>query len=104
MKRGTRLARYSNLFITFWISGVYHILSDGIEIESGVVRFFIMQAAAITVEDAFQSLYRKNGRPIGRGWSILFSYLWVGFFLVWTSPGWRYPVVAFRFGQRRDNY
>ncbi|KKO96696.1 hypothetical protein THAR02_11197 [Trichoderma harzianum] len=97
LSRGTLLARYSRTFLVFWISGMYHILSDGVEVESGVVRFFVMQAAAIMLEDAVQALYQTSRVTLGVRSQKLIGYIWVYSFLVWTSPGWRYPVIVYRF-------
>ncbi|KAH8816084.1 membrane bound O-acyl transferase family-domain-containing protein [Xylogone sp. PMI_703] len=96
LRRNSILARYCNLFLTFWISGVYHILSDGLDTETGAVWFFIMQAIGITFEDAMQEVYRRSERPLKGIWRIV-GYIWVFVFLVWTSPSWRYPVLRYRF-------
>lgn len=66
-----------------------------------------MQAVGITIEDGIEFVYRtgKLGRGLGtrkeqrggttevmstKGWQRAVGYLWVGAWLVWTTPAWSY--------------
>lgn len=86
------LARYTRLFVAFFISGLIHHASDlamGIPAsEAGALRFFLLQPIGIMLEDAAQSTIGIGVRPYLRR---LFGYVWVLSFLVWTTPTWFYP-------------
>jgi hypothetical protein len=62
--------------------------------ETGALRFFLMQALGIMLEDAVTAvvgpLYR--GR-FNKGWMKVLGYTWVILWLVWASPVWVYPLV-----------
>lgn len=85
----------------FAVSGIFHALSDvsqGIPLgESGAMRFFVLQAIGIMLEDAFQALIFR-GEPSGhQGRGMLGTVLervggplWLVAWLTWTSPGWIY--------------
>ena len=65
--------------------------------ESGAMQFFCMQGLGIMVEDIAQGLFQRyfDLKPASRALRIgrLFGYLWVPFFLIWTSPVWVFPVI-----------
>lgn len=86
------LARYTRLFVAFFISGLIHHASDlamGIPAsEAGALRFFVLQPIGIMLEDAAQSTIGIGVHPYLRR---LFGYMWVVSFLVWTTPTWFYP-------------
>lgn len=72
--------------------------------ESGALRFFVMQALGIIIEDAVQGIYRTvkrqprfPGRP--KGWKRALGILWLFFWLFWTTPGWNYPIARRSSGQ-----
>lgn len=97
VKRGIYLARYLKIFLTFFFSGLHHLLVEigaGLT-ERGAMRFFCMQALGICLEDTVQAVYhwafsiKKAESP--KLWARLIGYLWLLVFLVWTTPGWNYP-------------
>ena len=64
--------------------------------QSGALWFFSMQVLGIMIEDGVLAIYR---RLTGSKRSSLMvsveravGYVWVVFFLIWTSPVWIYPV------------
>ena len=100
--RGTLVARYVVLNLTFLISSLFHGIGDmagGIPWrESGAWRFFVMQDVGFMTEDAVQGLFRtfsghkrsQVGRP--RGWKRALGSVWLLFWLFWTTPGRNYPI------------
>jgi hypothetical protein len=64
-RKGTWLNRYARLGFSFCILGVVHITMDIVQgvhpRDSGAIRFFLMQAGGIMIEDAIQGFYRFCG-------------------------------------------
>uniref|UniRef100_P9WEG8 Acetyltransferase fsoF n=1 Tax=Humicola fuscoatra TaxID=112175 RepID=FSOF_HUMFU len=98
---GSLAARYVFMTLVFAVSGVFHTLSDvsqGIPLgESGAMRFFVLQAIGIMLEDGFQAIVsrRRQSGHHGRGKleRVLGSVsgpVWLVTWLTWTSPGWIY--------------
>lgn len=96
MKRRSTTARYLKLVLTFMLSGMLHTLAElggGLPVqESGTMRFFVMQALGIIVEDFLKSCL-SHGEWSGRDEMTmrLLGHVWVVVFLVWTTPAWLYP-------------
>ncbi|KAH7417743.1 membrane bound O-acyl transferase family-domain-containing protein [Cadophora sp. MPI-SDFR-AT-0126] len=91
--------RYSKLILSFMLSGLVHAAADlaaGIPFEeSGSLQFFLTQAVGIMVEDTVRTLW-GDGKVTDipqpkRLWYIVVGYVWVGFWLFWTTPIWSYP-------------
>src|SRR4051812_9514575 len=89
--RGTNLSSYTKLYISFFISGVFHAFSQmqmpcpvnitAKERTLGFFLFFVWQAAFITFEDFVQWLSRKmNFGRLSRENSTL--RIWIGYFWV----------------------
>lgn len=95
----TIVARYSNIFLAFFLSGLIHITSDhGMTLqpyESGAIRFFLTQALGIVLEDAFQAAYYYiSGKKRSANAPLLHKfvgYVWLVLFLAWSTPAWSYP-------------
>ena len=93
------LQRYTKIFFSFAVSGLMHTFADmggGLSMrQSGALQFFCMQALGIMIEDGVQALYRQymKGRTKRPAHMIerLVGYVWVLFFIVWTSPVWVFP-------------
>lgn len=94
------MARYSHVSLTFLVSGLVHhfgAFGGGTPWnDSGVAQFFLIQAVGIMIEDAVQAVYRHvTGRartpekPMG--WKAFVGYLWLLFWLGWTTPITVYP-------------
>ena len=91
LQKGTLIARYSKIFIAFFLSGVFHVAWDhgaGIPMrESGAMRFFLTQAFGIMLEDGFQATYYAlRGRKRPSEAPLLhkvFGYFWLILFLTW---------------------
>lgn len=92
--RGTLLARYMKLFLSFFISGCLHVVADlvlGVPPgESGALHFFVFTALAILIEDGVQELWQRVFGTASSGWRIYFGYVWAMSFMIWTVPTWAY--------------
>lgn len=92
--RGTFVAKYTKLSISFAISGLIHYRAEqlmGVPYsDNGALNYFLMQSAVIMLEDAVQPLLAKLlPAPLRRG----LGYVWVAFIFAWTAPPWTYPGV-----------
>lgn len=95
--RGRVVGRYLFTFLVFSVSGVFHLCCDitqGIpSLESGAMRFFILQALGIMLEDAVSAvlgrLCPRKFRNISSSLKPL-GYVWVATWLMWSSPTWIY--------------
>ncbi|OCL14899.1 toxin biosynthesis protein [Glonium stellatum] len=98
--RGTNLSSYTKLYLSFFISGAFHALSQlqmpcpiNISVSdrtTGFFLFFVWQAAFITFEDFVQWLVRKTAwGPLKKEGGVLrvwIGYLWVIVALWMTIP------------------
>lgn len=108
LQRGTLLARYGVLSLTFVISGIFHRVGDVAGgtpwRDSGALRFFVMQALSIIIEDFAQGVSRtvkRQDRSLDypEGWKRTLGSVWLLFWLFWTTPDWNYPIVQRSSGQ-----
>ncbi|RBR25323.1 uncharacterized protein FIESC28_01932 [Fusarium coffeatum] len=89
--RGSVIARYCKLLISFFISGALHYPADralGISVqESDAIPYFVITALAIMCEDGVQH--------ISEGWGSkrrkYLGYLWVAMYMYCMTPSWGYP-------------
>lgn len=112
IKRGGTLSAYTQLWLAFAISGLMHgqsifMLPSPVNITfeerlNGVVVFFFMQAAAITVEDFLQWTLRGLGlESSGRSPAkTLFGYVWVIAFFWLSLPHIGDVLLRIRFGEQ----
>ncbi|CAG7921867.1 unnamed protein product [Penicillium olsonii] len=103
---GTLWARYSRLILAFLLSGVVHVLMDlarGIPVlQGGSIPFFTIHAVGIMAEDLATHI---GGITFGEGrawWKRTIGYLWVGLFILITTPMWSLPICRelYRVGER----
>ncbi|CEI65992.1 hypothetical protein FVEN_g4596 [Fusarium venenatum] len=91
MPRGTVIARYCKLIISFFISGALHYPADralGISVqESNAVTYFLVTALAIMCEDGVQHI----SKGLGGNKRKYFGYVWVIAYMYWMTPSWGYP-------------
>ncbi|KAF3481673.1 TRI7 [Arthroderma uncinatum] len=101
LSRGTQLARYARLITIFTISAFMHFLIDvaaGVPVHhSGSLQFFLTQALGIVIEDLVTHTYRRSfigdrSRPYYLVEKIV-GFIWVGVFMVWSSPMYVYPMM-----------
>ena len=92
------LARYTELYFVFLISGILHHATEvaqGLEwSESGATTFFVMMATGIMVEDAVQWAFYHllvGNEKRGRWWGKVIGYVWVLGFFTYATPFWAYP-------------
>lgn len=66
--------------------------------ESGAIRFFGIQAFGILLEESIQALYSSDPtlqrlfKP-RMSWCRTFQCASVFVFMIWTVPGWTYPMM-----------
>lgn len=91
MPRGTLIARYCKLIISFFISGALHYPADralGISVqESNAITYFLVTALAIMCEDGVQHI----SKGLGGNKRKYFGYVWVVAYMYWMTPSWGYP-------------
>jgi hypothetical protein len=102
LPKGSLIARYSNLYISFIVSGLIHIGTDfavGVSLrESGSLQYFSTLATGIMLEDAIQAIWshivgpNRPGQPTPL-WQRCVGYLWTILFMVWCTPKWIYPLL-----------
>lgn len=88
---GTNLSAYTQLYIGFFLSGIIHMGGDCMVMQDlfvfFTVRFFLLQAVAITVED-FVQWFTKSWR-LKMGWtSKAVGFCWVLVWFSWSAPLW----------------
>lgn len=111
LPRGSLVSRYTTLVLTFVLSVGFHGLGDiacGIPPrKTGAPLFFMIQAAAIVVEDLVQYMWKRpfaaasthaseqhRTRTGLAQWQIWVGRAWVFLFMFWCTPFYAYPVTA----------
>ena len=92
------VARYTELFFVFLISGTLHHIVEVAQglawSESGAISFFTMMAVGILVEDGVQwvvyDVLLGEGKR-GKWWGRAIGYVWVLGFFTYATPFWAYP-------------
>ncbi|PSN66993.1 hypothetical protein BS50DRAFT_588029 [Corynespora cassiicola Philippines] len=104
IKRGTNTSSYTQLWISFAISGVMHAASMTLmpcpanvpewHRWRGLLLYFMWQALAITTEDLVMYLWRTAFGGSGRSstWKNVVGYMWVTWSF-WTSLPWAADVL-----------
>jgi len=99
LPKGTLLRRYALIWLTFIMSGLFHIVGEvgaGVFFsEDGSFFFYTAQAAAIMVEDLVVYLWNRNDNSEKRvtpRWEAWVGRLWVFLWMAWVTPGWFYPM------------
>ena len=98
--RGTNLSSYTQLYVSFVISGLFHALmtynlpgTNSLPFEYSFMlafKFFVMQAMAIQFEDTVLAIcrrVRKTPASENQIFGRVFGYLWVISWF-WFSLGW----------------
>ena len=100
------LARYTEIFFVFFISGLLHHVMDVASgmawTESGATTFFVMMAAGVMLEDATQWVFYDllmGGGVRGRSWAKALGFLWVILFFSYATPFWAYPMLRRNTGE-----
>jgi len=99
IRRGTNLSSYTQLWLAFFTSGFFHAASILLmpspinitfrERTTGIMLFFLWQAAAVTTEDFVQYLWKTIcGSPKrGSQWPTVVGFCWV-ILSFWISLPW----------------
>ncbi|KIJ96741.1 hypothetical protein K443DRAFT_106785 [Laccaria amethystina LaAM-08-1] len=100
---GTSLAWHVQLYAAFAISGLVHLAGDYIALgdwtTGGSMRFFVLQAMAITFEDIVINLASRIGFGRTTRLSKFVGYMWVLGWFIWSVPGWTRPWAIVSLGQ-----
>ncbi|KAH8886652.1 hypothetical protein GQ53DRAFT_727651 [Thozetella sp. PMI_491] len=92
------IPRYTKIFLTFFISGIMHLLLDltvkfNFE-KSGALRFYCMQTLGIMAEDVVQAVWtrvsRSSKKTLPPAWKRVVGFLWLWNFMMWTVPAWMF--------------
>nr|P0DO28.1 RecName: Full=Acetyltransferase eriL; AltName: Full=Erinacine biosynthesis cluster protein L [Hericium erinaceus]BBN60753.1 putative acetyltransferase [Hericium erinaceus] len=103
LPKGTFFADNVHRYTAFFISGVIHAVGeygmfrDQWLQKSGALRFFLLQATAILVEQEVGKIFKLQPTPLLRRLGYMWTFLW----FVFTLPHWMDP--QFRQGMA-DNY
>lgn len=99
LPRGTKLVKSVRVLLAFASSGAMHLLIDlasGISPhDSGAMRFFLMQAFGVVLEDCVMQVYQCLSVRVGllEGVGKVLGVAWVAGFLAWSVPGYVYPML-----------
>ncbi|KAG2016475.1 toxin biosynthesis protein [Coprinopsis cinerea AmutBmut pab1-1] len=90
-KKGV-VSRYTRLFGAFFFSGVLHYFIDCVAMGhrgSLAIRTFVLQACAITFEDAVVEVAKRCGTPIRPNWFTRgVGIVWVVVWFAWSAAPW----------------
>src|ERR1700733_11128495 len=81
---GTNLSSYAQLYTAFFISGLAHVPPS----DTGALQFFVLQAVAITFEDAVIALAVKVGLKHSSALFRRLGYVWVYCWFVYSLTSW----------------
>jgi len=111
--RGSNLSSYTQLYVAFFLSAIIHTSGDFVSegrIPSRSFKFFLLQAAAITLEDLVAYIAKQWLRPrgielkpgkAGESWVEVavrvIGYCWVTLWLCLTLPVWLDELNVFGF-------
>ncbi|THH15923.1 hypothetical protein EW146_g4633 [Bondarzewia mesenterica] len=103
LRKGTFVADNLHRYTAFLVSGIIHAVGeygmfrDEFREKSGAIRFFLLQATAICVEQEIAKIFKPKPTPLLRWLGYMWTFLW----FVHTLPPWMDP--QFRRGMA-DNY
>lgn len=99
--RGTNRSSYTQLYVAFFLSAIFHTFGDSIHRGSITYRhitFFLLQAVAITLEDLViycstrlllqRKIKLNTGGHLVHAVVRVIGYSWVLLWLCWTLPMW----------------
>ncbi|KAF7292271.1 hypothetical protein MKEN_01479000 [Mycena kentingensis (nom. inval.)] len=92
LRRGSVASAYTQLYAAFLLSGLMHYLPEYMALRhwgGGGMRFFVLQAVGITLEDMLGRCFGVKG---ARGWRLL-GYGWVWAWFALTAPPWLDPLL-----------
>jgi hypothetical protein len=103
--KGTLVARYLSMFITFSISGLIHRLVDNLagvpDAENTTLNLFVVQTVGIILEDfaiwAYKQMYgEERAERVGKDLSTkMLGWIWVAAFHVVATPPMSYSHITY---------
>lgn len=107
--RSSILERYTNLFIVFFVSAVFHVVVDILQSipmeKSGSMSFYLAFVLGIMLEDGVQEVWKRTGCPdasreamvyhstnIMSFWKRAIGFIWVTIWLGATSTWYFVPM------------
>jgi hypothetical protein len=100
------LSKTLRLIITFFTSGIIHLLMDlGFDVstdKSGALWFFCLHIPGIILEDLVKFTCHGMIKQVNPRWRLLIGYVWVSLFFLWSAPVWLNPIILrlYQGGQR----
>ena len=92
-RKGTIASKYTQLYVGFLVSALIHEVGAlcAVHHDTGELRFFLLQAVAITFEDIAIACAKRLGYhrvgPIGRAVGYLWTFCWKSYSLrLWFDP------------------
>ncbi|KAJ7195831.1 membrane bound O-acyl transferase family-domain-containing protein, partial [Mycena pura] len=95
LKPGSTGSAYTQLYVTFLISGIMHYLPEYMALRhwgGGALLFLLLQAVAITFEECVQVAGRRLGIPGSWRWKAV-GYFWVWSWFAFCLPLWQDPLL-----------
>ena len=103
-------ARYTELSLTFVISGLFHQSTEAAQglkwKESQATRFFSFMALGIILEDMVQWVFYRLGPHEKRGSRLAkaLGYIWVLLYFVYATPYYAYPGLSKNTGGTQNEF
>lgn len=108
LQSGTSLAWHVQLYVAFALSGLLHLAGEYRALNNwktgGAMRFFVLQALAITFEEMVIKLASRTGFNKTTRASKLIGYVWVLGWMIWTVPSWTGPLAKARIGGPEEKH
>ena len=105
LKRNTKAAFLAQIYVGFAVTATIHVAGDysllGSWSRSRSLRFFLLQAVAITVE---MMLIDTAKRLSIRGPWRCIGYVWVILWFTYTVPDWTDPLLRAGLGEASSNF
>jgi hypothetical protein len=86
---------YFQLYVAFLVSGILHMAGDYMFLQNltGVsLQFFLLQAVAITFEDAIMGIFKRIGITTASPMTRAVGFCWVFAWFALSVPYWLEPV------------
>jgi hypothetical protein len=102
LTRSSLLERYTNIFIVFLVSAIFHVIVDILQSvpmeKSGSIPFYLTFVLGIMIEDGVQEIWKCKKQPklstdIVSPWKRAIGLLWIMLWLGVTSTWYFTPMI-----------